>query len=108
MGLIDPAVALDDGQSCFGIVIDEGRDRVADRLLDHAPHPEDVVLDLAQLAIERLTRRMRSAAGRRCRPGRLRQDLVDLALELLGGQLVSFGHRPFPGLNRTDRRHSLR
>ena len=43
----------------------ERRDRGADRVLDQAAHAQDVVLDLALLAVERLARRVRLGRGRR-------------------------------------------
>ena len=55
--LVDPPVAEDHRRRGVGVVGGQGRHRVAQRFLHVRAHPEDVVLDLAHLAVEHLARR---------------------------------------------------
>jgi hypothetical protein len=105
--LVDPAVGDDHLGRRARVVGEEGGDARPDRLLDVGAHPEDVVLDLAHLEIERLAGRLPDA-GRGGRARGVGEDRPHLPLDLLVRQPVFVGHRCFPSLSRTGRRRSPR
>ena len=51
LDLVDLAVIEDHLEGCFGVVFDQRHDRGTDLLLDHRAHPQNVVLDLGDLAV---------------------------------------------------------
>jgi hypothetical protein len=61
------------------------------RLLDVGAHPEDVVLDLAHLLVERLACRT-TGPGRGRRPWRIGENRADLALDLVVRRAARPGH----------------
>ena len=52
LGLVDPAIVLDDPQRSLGVVVDERIEGGQDLVLDEDPHPQDGVLDRPLAAIE--------------------------------------------------------
>jgi hypothetical protein len=89
--LVDLAVRDDDPRRRLRVVADEGLHRRPDRLLDVGPHPEDVVLDLAHLLVERLAGRMTTSRGRHDAAA-VGEDRAHLSLDLVVGQPVVVCH----------------
>ena len=88
--LVDPAVADDHRERGLGVVVAQRGDRGADRVLDQRSHAQNIELDLALLAVERLAWWVGLARGRRAFSRR--EQLVELIVQRFGRGALRVGH----------------